>query len=115
VTARNFDYEHRIDMYQARCTNCGYVETDYGDYSGFGDVQMCIETLEDSWHARYRYEPTPRPDNPNAKIAHVEELLCPSCQTCEVCGASDARDVNDDEHLVCADHEDHNFAPSTEA
>jgi hypothetical protein len=109
TTKRNFDPEHRIDMYQARCTNCGYVETEYGDFSGFDDVQYCIDTLEDSWFARYRYEPKPRPDCPNARIAHLEELLCPSCQKCEVCGAERVY-PNEAERLVCAEHEDHDFA-----
>ncbi len=104
----NFSYEHRIDMYQARCTTCGYIETEYGDYSGFGDVMSCVEFLEDcEWFARYRHEPKPTPDNPRAIVVHVEELLCPKCQRCEVCGAEHAYEVND--HLVCEEHEGHEF------
>lgn len=33
--------------------------------------------------------------------------LCRGCQVCEVCGSGDAYDIDD--HLVCEDHEDHDF------
>lgn len=105
---RKFEPEHRIDMYQARCTNCGYIETEYGDYSGFDDVQSCIDVLEDQWFATYRYEPAPRPDCPQGRIAHIETLLCPACLQCEVCGEKYAYPLGD--HLVCENHEDHDFA-----
>lgn len=109
-TARNFEPDHHVDMYQARCTNCGYVETEYGDYSAFDDVGSCIETLEDSWFVRYRHEAAPTPEVPLRRIAHVEVLLCPSCQECEVCEAKPAYRGDDDEHLICAEHEDQVFA-----
>lgn len=98
MTTRNFEPEYEVTYYRARCTNCGTVETEYGDFSAMSDVHDCIETLqscaENAWFARYSYEPSPTPDCPQRKIVHIEELLCPECQSCEV---------------VCADHEGHDF------
>ena len=111
MTERNFEPEHRIDMYQARCTNCGHIADEYGDFSAFGDVSSCIESLECNsfpWFVRYIRLPLPRTDVPNAVQLEIDELLCPDCQRCEVCGLGCAYAMDD--HLVCADHEDHDFS-----
>jgi hypothetical protein len=109
-TKRNFDPEHRIDMWQARCTNCGYVETDYGDYAAWADRETPYEHVVDAgWFGRWSYRPNPTLDNPRGRIGTLEELLCEDCQECEVCEAKPASDVNGDEHLVCAEHEEHAF------
>lgn len=111
MTRRNFDPEYRIDMYQARCTNCGRICDEYGDYSAMGDVQQCIDALasySDEWFVRYIRLPLPRTDVPSAVQLEVDELLCPKCQHCEVCGVKQAYVF--DEHMICAEHEDHDFA-----
>lgn len=28
---------HEVTYYQAKCDRCGYIETDYGDYSAMAD------------------------------------------------------------------------------
>lgn len=110
ATKRNFEPEHRIDMWQARCTNCGYIETDYGDYNAWADPGTSIESVtEAGWFSRWSYAPNPTPDNPRGKTGTLEELLCGGCQECEVCGAKPASGVNGLEHLVCPEHEEHEF------
>ena len=84
---RNFEPLVEVMMYQARCTNCGYVIDDYGDFSCMDDDSVVCAARDSGWFERTHTEPSPRPDNPNAVIVHTDELLCPDCQTCDVCGA----------------------------
>lgn len=99
MNERNFEPVHEIAMYQARCTSCGYIVEEYGDFSAWGDPDTprndVVENCE--WFERFE----------NGELLY---LLCPKCQKCDVCGADDAHDVNGDDHLVCVDHEDHDFA-----
>jgi hypothetical protein len=108
-----FEPVHEVPGYQARCTKCGYIETEYGDYSSWDDPDTPIEWVRDNydWFERTRDEPAPTPDNPRRVIVHTVELLCTDCQTCDVCGSTDKVHVsdNDDNHMVCGDHEDHEF------
>lgn len=97
-----------VTLYQARCTSCGRLVEDYGDFSCMPADDVINEVRNLGWFERTRTEPSPRPDNPHAKLVHTVELLCPDCQKCEVCGA-DARADELDEHLVCEDHADHEF------
>lgn len=109
TTARNFEPEVRIDMYQARCTNCGVIETEYGDYSAYDDVMMCIESVEchtDPWFVRSARLPLPRTDDVRVQL-EIDELLCPNCQRCEVCDSREAYAMDD--RLVCDEHEEHVF------
>ncbi|UVK59820.1 hypothetical protein SEA_ALEEMILY_80 [Gordonia phage Aleemily] len=106
--------QHRVDMWQAKCTGCGYIETEYGDYSGWGDPAGAVEQVVDGdWFQRevvtkvipaddsYPYE---------RKVYRTVELLCLECvakSKCEVCDEADVYPV--DGHLVCEDHEGHDF------
>lgn len=91
-----FSSVHEVTYYQARCTECGRVEDDYGDFSAWGDPEMPHEvvTSHSDWFSPHR-------------VGFVV-LLCPDCQRCEVCGNEQAYEVGD--HLVCDEHEDHDFA-----
>ena len=84
-----------VTYYQAKCDGCGEVCTDYGDFSAWADDDFGMMGLEE-WA-----EVGPLRD---------ERHYCPDCQKCEVCGASGY--VVDD-HIVCDDHEDHEFTPRT--
>lgn len=110
TTAPKYQPVHPVTYYQARCTSCGVIATDYGDFGALSDGGTAIEYARDycDWFERVREEAAPTPENPRRRIAHTVELLCKACQRCEVCG-SDRAYVIDDEHLVCADHEGHEF------
>ncbi|XAO35521.1 hypothetical protein SEA_MORGANA_87 [Gordonia phage Morgana] len=105
----------RVDMWQAKCTGCGYIETEYGDYSGWGDENTPIESLTDDgdWFKREvvtRVIPADDSYPYERKVYQLVELLCLECvakAVCEVCGEAHAYPV--DGHLVCEDHEDHDF------
>lgn len=106
MAERNYAPVHEVTMYQARCTHCGRVETDYGDYTAMGDPHAPIEQVTEFWGWWEVVEWTPDPNRaevPNARVGETVELLCPNCQECEVCGA---RAYPLDSHLVCEDHED---------
>lgn len=98
-----------ITMYQARCTSCGTVVDDYGDYSCMDDDAV-VDHVRDylGWFEVTRRELSPTPGMPTRVIVHTVELLCPRCQRCEVCRASEAYEIVD--HLVCVDHEAHDFS-----
>lgn len=113
ATATKFEPLHEVTMYQARCTNCGTIEDDYGDFSAWSDSGTPIEQVCDNgWFSRWSYVPNPTPDTPRGRIGTLEELLCENCQHCEVCGGKRAYEIED--HLVCADHEGHNFTQENE-
>lgn len=89
-----FEPLNEVTMYQARCTSCGTIEDDYGDYSAWGDPDMPVtQVVENGWFRRGDDWPP-------------KELLCPDCQRCDSCGAERCYPTEDSEHLVCADHED---------
>lgn len=95
-TMGNYPALHEVTMYQARCTNCGHIETEYGDFNAWGDPDTprhdVVENLD--WFEVF-------------KDGAAEMLLCPDCQHCEVCGSPRAYGIDD--HLVCDEHEDHDF------
>ncbi|SLI88012.1 Uncharacterised protein [Mycobacteroides abscessus subsp. massiliense] len=105
----SFEPLYPITMYQARCTSCGTVVDEYGDYSCMDDGAV-VEHVRDylGWFEVTRRELSPTPGMPTRVIVHTVELLCPQCQRCEVCRASEAYEIDD--HLVCADHEAHDFS-----
>lgn len=113
VQAATYSHEYPVTYYQARCTSCGHVQAEYGDYSAMDDVHGCIEILtscDPAWFVRHRYEPAPTPECPRRQIVHVVELLCPDCQRCEVCGSATAYVIDEGEpHMVCESHESHDF------
>ena len=49
MAERNYAPVHEVTMYQARCTHCGRVETDYGDYTAMGDPHAPIEQVTEFW------------------------------------------------------------------
>ena len=77
---------HEVTYYQAKCDGCGYIEDDYGDFSAMAHAESVFELLDD-W-------------------ATYQRDLCPDCQKCEVCGE---RGYETGDHIVCDEHEDHNF------
>lgn len=91
----NYAPLREVTMYQARCTECGTVVDDYGDFSAWADPDTPRNSVveNDGWFERFVNN-------------ELVDLLCPTCQRCDVCGADDAHDVNGDERLLCADHED---------
>lgn len=110
IRAPKYSPLREVTMYQARCTNCGLIVDDYGDFSCMDDDSVINEVRGRGWFERTREEPSPTLNNPDRIIVHTVELLCPDCQACDVCGATDKVHVSDDdEHMVCGDHEDHEF------
>lgn len=106
TTERFFNPEHEVIMYQARCTNCGYIEDDYGDFSAWRDPDAPRNDVVENrdWFERWIVDEK----KDGVVQSHLEELLCPKCQECEVCQSDSAYSIGD--HLVCGDHEDHEFA-----
>lgn len=98
VKAPEVKYEplHEVTMYQARCTSCGQIEDDYGDFSAWADPDTPVTDVVDNrdWFALY-------------VEGAVKVLLCPECIKCEVCEAEQAYNVGG--HLVCEDHEDYDW------
>lgn len=95
MTTRSFEPIHEVTMYQARCTNCGAIEEDYGDYSCWGEPDIPITDVVENhgW----------------AQLDETDELLCTDCQNCAVCSSPNAYAHEDGKHVVCDDHEDHDF------
>lgn len=87
---------HEVTMYQARCTSCGYIEEDYGDFSAWGQPDIPVTDVVDNrdWFAL-------------SVEGEVKVLLCPDCCQCEVCGSEECYSA--DGHLVCEDHEGHDW------
>lgn len=106
----NYPSVNEVTMYQARCTTCGVIQDEYGNFSAYGDFQNCLDDVVNNsdWFARWTYIPAPTTDNPRNRIGTLEDLLCPNCQRCEVCNSEHC--YEHDGHLVCDEHEDHIFA-----
>ena len=88
---------HEVPMFQARCTSCGYIETDYDEFGGFSEPEGAVEFVTEvrAWHRSDDWPPS--------------ELLCVACQKCAVCGADTCYPHDDGQHVVCEHHEDHDF------
>lgn len=100
----------RIDAYEIYCDGCG-DQYDSGEFTIWVDADRGIENaVASDWFERTEStgsEP-PSEEFPRGRsFCTTVELLCPSCKTCDVCRAPDAYEVDD--HLVCEDHEDHDF------
>jgi hypothetical protein len=67
---RNFEPVREVTMYQARCTSCGLVVEEYGDYAGFGDREAPIDFVVD--------------DAEWVRNWDTDELFCPACAPKEV-------------------------------
>lgn len=98
---------HEVTMYQARCTNCGHIEDDYGDYAAWADFATPLEVVTENrgWLAIYK----PVASKSEYPARQLDQLLCPGCQTCAVCGKTPCYPHADGQHAVCGDHEDHDF------
>jgi hypothetical protein len=85
---------HEVTYYQAKCDGCGHIEDDYGDFSAWSDPGSPFDSLPDAgW------------------LTSNSRDLCENCvrkEPCEVCKAVDSYIV--DEHIVCEEHEGHEFA-----
>lgn len=66
MTVRNYDPVKVVAYYQARCTNCGTVEDDYGDYTAYGDKSTPVSEVVECYDW--------------LEIDDTDELLCPDCQ-----------------------------------
>ncbi|NKR89737.1 hypothetical protein GS894_03100 [Rhodococcus hoagii] len=100
----------RIDAYEIYCDCCG-TQHEGGDYTIWVHASDGIEDAKASdWFERTErtvIEP-PSEQHPFGKASYTTvELLCPDCQKCDVCKSPHAYEVDD--HLVCQDHEDHDF------
>lgn len=95
MTERKFEPINEVTMYQARCTNCGTIEDDYGDFSAWGDKDIPVTDVVENqcW----------------LQLDDTDELLCPACQSCAVCGTGGGYAHDDGKHVVCGDHEDYDF------
>lgn len=106
-TSPNYGPVHEVTMYQARCTNCGQIEDDYGDFGALDDSGAAAAAVVDyhGWFADY--ECTGDVTTAGTEIRQLSALLCPDCQHCEVCGTGRAYEIDD--HLLCPEHEGHEF------
>lgn len=100
-------------FYQAVCDKCG-AEDDGGEYQFWADKGQAVESVTDNddWFERTRVIKTiPADDNfPVDRYIHeTVELICVDCRTCDVCGVKPAYVGDEENHLVCEDHEDHQF------
>lgn len=97
MSERKFEPIHEVTMYQARCTNCGFIQTDYEEYAGWAEESTSIEWVVDycGWFRSSDWPPT--------------ELLCTKCQECAVCGGKPCYLSDDGKHVLCEAHEDHDF------
>ncbi|MBI3226605.1 MAG: hypothetical protein HYZ39_16280 [Mycolicibacterium cosmeticum] len=105
--APSYSAVHEITMYQARCTNCGHIEDDYGDFAAWTEFQTSLEIVTENrgWLAVYK----PLDSKFGELVRQLDQLLCPECQTCAVCGKTPCYPHDDGQHAVCGDHEDHEF------
>lgn len=84
-----------VTMYQAICDECKNGHESSCGSTCWPDESWAIEQAGyDDWF----YD------------SKINRVLCPGCQKCEVCGES-GYEIND--HLVCDNHEDHDFAEAT--
>lgn len=104
-----------VTYHQAQCDKCQEIyEGD--EYTAWGDPGMAVEdaTNNGDWFERMRLiriEP-PTDDFPHERrVYETVELLCRRCQKCDVCSTDMlvTRSEVDDNHLVCVDHEEHEF------
>ncbi|BBX30504.1 hypothetical protein B7435_30070 [Mycolicibacterium peregrinum] len=110
VVAPKYQAVHQVTMYQARCTSCGTVEEDYGDFGALRDAGDAIShVVADGWFERTRNEAGQRADGTPCIVVHTVELLCPNCQKCEICDNAKAHPDEEGEHMVCQQHENHVF------
>jgi hypothetical protein len=99
-----------VSFYVAECDRCG-EKHDHYEFSAWSDHGQARDVaVDDGWFDRdrlVRLEP-PSEEFPRGRgFYETVELVCPDCQTCDVCGSKDA--WQEDGHLVCEDHEDHDF------
>ncbi|WP_341513663.1 hypothetical protein AAC389_15780 [Rhodococcus qingshengii] len=97
-----------VTYFIAVCDGCK-EDADYGDFTAWGDSSSAVEMAGEDWFERMKVvkEIPPCEDHPlGQKIVETVELLCPACQKCEICGESG---YQMDDHLVCGEHEDHDF------
>lgn len=97
-----------VTYFIAVCDGCK-EDADYGDFTAWGDSSSAVEMAGEDWFERTKVvkEIPPCEDHPlGQKIIETVELLCPACQKCEICGESG---YQMDDHLVCDEHEDHDF------
>lgn len=98
-----------VTYFIAVCDGCK-EDADYGDFTAWGDSSSAVEMAGDDWFERTKVvkEIPQCEDHPlGQKIIETVELLCPACQKCEICGE---KGYQMDDHLVCDEHEDHDFA-----
>ncbi|BCF84553.1 MULTISPECIES: hypothetical protein [Rhodococcus] len=101
-----------VTYFIAVCDGCK-EDADYGDFTAWGDSSSAVEMAGDDWFERTKVvkEIPPCEDHPlGQKIIETVELLCPACQKCEICGESG---YQMDDHLVCDEHEDHDFTDAS--
>lgn len=59
-------YLHPVTVWQAKCSECGYIEDDYGDFTAMDAVGVIVEVQAGGWELE------------------GDRLVCDSCQYKEV-------------------------------
>lgn len=100
----------RIDAYEIYCDDCGdRFESEFTIWVDAADG--IAEAVGSDWFERTEVERKipPSVEHPRGlTIERTVELICPSCPwRCDVCKEIGAYEVGG--HLVCDEHEDHNF------
>lgn len=101
-------------FYQAVCDKCG-ARDEGDDYQWWYDKGQALESVTDGadWFERTRLLKTIEPDADHKfprYIYETVELFCYDCRSCDVCGVKPAYVGDEENHLVCEDHEDYEFA-----
>lgn len=100
-------------FYQAVCDKCG-AKDENGEFQWWYDEQQATENATEygDWFERTRLIKTIEPDSEHRYprfIYETVELICESCKACDVCGTKPAYVGDAENHLICEDHEDHEF------
>lgn len=101
-------------FYQAVCDKCG-AEDDGGDYQYWIEKSQAVEDVTENsdWFERTRVikRLPPSATHPiGSTVRETVELICTDCRACDVCGTKPAYVGNEENYLVCEEHEDHVFA-----
>lgn len=59
-------YLHPVTAWQAKCSQCGYIEDDYGDFTAMSAVDVVDEVLDGGW------------------VLEDDRLVCDQCQRKEI-------------------------------
>lgn len=94
------------------CDRCA-KKGDSDEYTWWEDEAVAEEQYgEIDWFFRSRLIRVERSDKApwmDRRYYETIEIVCPDCLVCEVCGEKENGAYEVDDHLVCGEHEDHEF------